>query len=143
MEISNVSGGLAIDPSFAKLKHYTENSDSQIKAASEQFEAIFLQMVLQQMHAGTEALSSENSLFSSSSMKTFRDMYDSQLAHHLAGRQQLGFAEAITEQVGKQLDNFEKKFNISGEGDALDNKERENVQMQQEPLAFQQPLWVL
>ncbi len=143
MEMQHVGAGLALDPSIAKIKQYTQNSDSQIQAASEQFEAIFLQMVLQQMHAGTEALSSKNGMFSSSAMKTFRDMYDSQLAQYLSSKKQLGLAETITQQLGTQLDNFEKKFNVFAEGDAVNTIESDNASLQQEPSAFQQPLWIL
>lgn len=142
MQVSNSSAGLAFDPSLANIKKYTQNSASQIEAASQQFEAIFLQMVLQQMHAGTEALSSDKGMFGSSSMNSFREMYDSQLAQHLSGQQQLGFAQAINEQLGSRLDNFEKKFNESNRTDAS-NKIEDSIQPLQDTVAFQQPLWVL
>jgi len=55
---------LAIDPK--KLDYITANLSEQdgIKKAAEQFEAIFLQLVLKNMHAATEAMSSENGFFS-------------------------------------------------------------------------------
>ena len=125
MQISNGNSGLAIDPSLSTIKNDIQKNESNVQAAAEQFEAIFLQLVLQRMHAGTEAISGDNGLFSSNSLKTYRDMHDAQLAQHLSSQHQLGFAEAITKQIGSDLEGAEKKFNEFVKSAALHNGEGE------------------
>jgi flagellar protein FlgJ len=113
---------LAIDPK--KIESITANLSEQdgIKKAAEQFEAIFLQLVLKNMHATTEAMSSENGFFSSKEQAQFRDMYDAQTAQHLAATQQLGLAEAIIRQFDENFAPVENKFKEMVEGVALPDK---------------------
>ena len=119
---------LAIDPK--KVESITANLSEQdgIKKAAEQFEAIFLQLVLKNMHAATEAMSSENGFFSSKEQAQFRDMHDAQTAQHLAATQQLGLAEAIIRQFDEKFDPVENKFKEMAEGVAIpDQANKENI----------------
>ena len=120
INLPNVSTqSLAIDPT--KVESITANLSEQdgIKKAAEQFEAIFLQLVLKNMHAATEAMSSENGFFSSKEQAQFRDMHDAQTAQNLAATQQLGLAEAIIRQFDEKFDPVENKFKEMAEGVAV------------------------
>lgn len=101
---------LAFDPIQSQRIHQNLSEADSLQQAAEQFEAIFLQLVLKNMHAATDAMSSEDGLFSSKEQQLFRDMHDAQLAQALAGTRQLGFAEAIVRQLGDGLQQTENKF---------------------------------
>lgn len=101
---------LAFDPIQSQRIHQNLSEAASLQQAAEQFEAIFLQLVLKNMHAATDAMSSDEGLFSSKEQQLFRDMHDAQLAQALAGTRQLGFAEAIVRQLGDGIQQTENKF---------------------------------
>lgn len=101
---------LAFDPMQSQRIHQNLSEADSLQQAAEQFEAIFLQLVLKNMHAATDAMSSEDGLFSSKEQQLFRDMHDAQLAQSLASTRQLGFAETIVRQLGDGLQQTENKF---------------------------------
>ncbi|WP_404338610.1 rod-binding protein [Pseudoalteromonas mariniglutinosa] len=140
---------LAIDPQ--RLEQITANLSEQegLKQAAEQFEAIFLQLVLKKMHATTEAMSSENGFFSSKEQAQFRDMYDAQTAQHLAATQQLGLAEAIIRQFDEKFAPVENKFkemaNVVAEPNQQLNKSVDEAAQSDfySSTAFSQPLNII
>ena len=105
-----LSQSLAIDPK--NVENITKNSSESegIKQAAEQFEAIFLQLVLKSMNSATETMSGENGFFNSKEQAQFRDMHDAQTAQHLASTNQLGLAEAIIRQFDEKITPIENTF---------------------------------
>ncbi|AQP98978.1 MULTISPECIES: rod-binding protein [Pseudoalteromonas] len=105
-----LSQSLAIDPTNVVniAKNSTESEG--IKQAAEQFEAIFLQLVLKSMNSATETMSGENGFFNSKEQAQFRDMYDAQTAQHLASKHELGLAEAIIRQFNEKIEPIENTF---------------------------------
>ncbi|WP_215396194.1 rod-binding protein [Rheinheimera oceanensis] len=148
MNITSLTGyalpgeGLAIDPRAAAGIDSNQDPAARLTKAAEQFEAIFLQLVLKNMHAGTDAIAGDNGLFGSSEAQTFRDMHDAQLAQNLASRQQLGLAEAIVRQLGDGLAQTENKFKQLAEAVALPDKAALSlVAPEYSNSGFSQPLW--
>lgn len=85
---------------LADLKS-TDDSQQAIQTVAEQFESLFLQMVLKQMRKASEALSTDddNALFGSREHKTYQEFFDGQVAIEMS-KSQLGLAEVIVRQLG-------------------------------------------
>jgi flagellar protein FlgJ len=84
---------------LAKLKNEAKKeSPEALKEVAKQFESIFINNVLKSMR---EAKLSEGILDSDQS-KFYNDMYDQQLAVHLAGKPGVGLADLIAKQMQKQ-----------------------------------------
>lgn len=69
-----------------------------LQAAAEQFEAIFLQMMLKSMRDATP----RSDLFDSSQTRFYESMMDQQWAQHLAGRG-IGLADQLVAQLEGQV----------------------------------------
>lgn len=70
----------------------------QLQAASEQFEALFLQQILKQMRKAGDVLSAGNPM-RSRELDTMRDFYDEALAEHLATSKQTGISDLLVKQL--------------------------------------------
>jgi flagellar protein FlgJ len=70
-----------------------------LKAAAQQFEALFMQMMLKSMRDATP----QDGMFDSSQTRFYTSMFDEQLAQNLSGKGALGFAKLIEMQLGKSL----------------------------------------
>lgn len=71
-----------------------------LKAAAQQFEAMFLQMVLKSMRDATP----QDGLLNSDQSRFYTSMLDQQLAQDMAGKGRgLGFARLIEQQLGRNL----------------------------------------
>lgn len=77
-------------------------SPGSLKAAAQQMEGIFVQMMLKSMRDATI----KDDLMSSQSADMFTAMHDQQIAQNIAGSGQLGFANMIVRQLGGESDNF-------------------------------------
>ncbi|GAL06878.1 flagellar protein FlgJ [Photobacterium aphoticum] len=75
-----------------------DDQGESLKAAAEQFEAIFTQMLFKSMRQANEAF--ESDLISSSNSKFFEQMHDEQMASELSTTGSLGLADLIVEQLG-------------------------------------------
>ena len=99
-----------LDPrSFGDLKRRAAdgNSPEALRAAAEQFEAVFMQMVFKAMRDATP----QSGLFDSEHTQLFQQMHDQQLMSDLIGRGRgSGLADAIFRQLG---------------GDAFESRERQ------------------
>jgi soluble lytic murein transglycosylase len=83
-------------------------ANSDLAAAAEQFEALFLQQVLKQMRKASDALSGDSS-FKSREQATINDFYDDALAQKLAGNKQTGLADLIVRELsGNQAQSPDK-----------------------------------
>lgn len=96
---------------LAKLKQGArEQTPAAIKQVASQFESVFLTMVLKSMRdakLADGALDSKQSEF-------YRDMYDQQMALHLAGKPGIGLADLIVKQLTpKQKSDDDEKLQAS------------------------------
>jgi len=83
---------------LAKLKTDLRKDDPQaLKAAAQQFEAVFLQMVLKSMRAA----SPQTGPFDSDQTRFYQELLDSQLAQVMAGKGGTGLAAVIERQLSR------------------------------------------
>ena len=81
----------------ATLKPIDRNAD--LREAAEQFEAIFLNEFIKQARKAKLA----EDIFGSEAQDTYQDMMDRELSSQLAGRVNLGIAEALVRQLGGRM----------------------------------------
>ncbi|HEY3984758.1 rod-binding protein [Cedecea sp.] len=70
-----------------------------IEQAAEQFEAMFLRSMMQQMRKASDAMAAEDSPFNSKQQRMMRDFYDDRLASELASQRSTGIAGMIIAQL--------------------------------------------
>ncbi|MFI3275581.1 rod-binding protein [Vibrio sp.] len=85
-----------------------------LEGVAEQFESMFLQMVLKQMRQASEALNSDedNPLLSSRELKTYQEFFDGQISIEMA-KGRLGLAESIVEQLSRTQAELNSDFAAS------------------------------
>ena len=83
----------------ATLKPLDRNAD--LREAAEQFEAIFLNEFIKQARKAKLA----DDILGSDAQDTYQDMMDRELSTQLAGRVNLGIAEALVRQLGGTSDS--------------------------------------
>ena len=79
-----------------------QNSEETLRFAAEQFEAIFLQMMLKSAHGEAD----EDSLFDSQQTEFYQDWHDKQLSIDLAEGKGIGIAEMLIKQLQTQQSNL-------------------------------------
>jgi peptidoglycan hydrolase FlgJ len=101
MDASSISSRLAFDAnSLDALKRQAhEDPKAGLKQAAQQFEGVFLQMVLKSMRDATP----QDSLLDSDQTRMFQEMFDQQLAQTLSARGATGLASIIEKQLAKTL----------------------------------------
>lgn len=83
---------------LAGLKSGIRSNDAKaLKAAAQQFEAVFMQMVLKSMRAAAP----QTGPFESDQTRFFQEMLDSQLAHVMAAKGGMGLAAVIEKQLSR------------------------------------------
>jgi flagellar protein FlgJ len=112
-----------------------KGEESALREAAQQFESIFLQMMLKSMRKAEDAFSDEDSPFNSKQVKFYREMYDQQLAVNLSSTGSLGLADIIVKQLGQNVDGFQPASTVRSDGNLSSiNRARaadiENVQNQ-------------
>ncbi|ELR65127.1 Flagellar protein FlgJ [Photobacterium marinum] len=95
-----------------------EDEGASLKAAAQQFEAIFTQMLFKSMREANEAF--ESDLMSSSNTKFFEQMHDEQMASELSATGSLGLADLIVEQLGGEELKEKAKADSSDKEQAQD-----------------------
>ncbi|MGF1714643.1 flagellar assembly peptidoglycan hydrolase FlgJ [Photobacterium chitinilyticum] len=86
-----------------RLRAGINDDESQsLRAAAQQFEAIFTQMLFKSMRQANEVF--ESDLMSSSNSKFFEQMHDEQMASELSSTGSLGLADLIVSQLGGEED---------------------------------------
>ncbi len=78
---------------------FKQDPEGGLKAAAQQFEGMFLQMVLKGMRDTVP----QDGMLSSDTTRFYTSMLDQQLAQELAARPGLGFARLIEQQLGRNL----------------------------------------
>lgn len=83
-----------------KLKNMAgQDSDKALGETARQFESLFIQMALKSMR---QASAGQQGIFDSEQSKSYRDMYDQQLAVELAKTGKFGLAKGIVQQLGPE-----------------------------------------
>ena len=107
-EIQNSPNRAAFDVrSTQDLRAQFKNNPEQgLKVAAQQFEAMFLQMVMKSMRDATP----QDGLLNSDASRFYTGMLDQQMAQNMATRGNgLGFARLIEQQLGRQLSGTQEK----------------------------------
>jgi flagellar protein FlgJ len=73
------------------------NEEAVARKVGEQFEAMFIDMMMSSVREANKPLKSD--LFASSSTDTYEEMYHKELSLHLAAQGSLGIADWVVEQV--------------------------------------------
>ena len=107
---TSLTHSLAIDPTEVNQIYANLNESDSLKQAAQQFEAIFLQLVLKSMNNTTDELSGDTGLLSSKEQQHYRDMYSAQLSQQLSATGQIGLAEQIVQQTGEKISEVKNKF---------------------------------
>ena len=95
MNMSGIIEAARTTAENASLKPLDRNAD--LREAAEQFEAIFLNEFIKQARKAKLA----EDIFGSEAQDTYQDMMDRELSSQLAGRVNLGIAEALVRQLGQ------------------------------------------
>jgi len=102
------------------IREQSRGSDSEgkkeaLQEAAQQFEAIFMKMLLKSMRKAQDVLESD-SPFNSESTKFYRDMHDQQMAVELSSNGTLGLSELIVRQLGGDDNNFTPRSVLRNDG---------------------------
>lgn len=104
-----------------------ESKQAALQEAAQQFEAIFMQMLLKSMRQAQDVLESD-SPFNSQSTKFYRDMSDQQMAVELSSNGSLGLTDLIVRQLGGEDSNFTPRTVLRNDGNLEQiNKVNESV----------------
>lgn len=95
MSMSSIIEAARATAENSSLKPLDRNAD--LREAAEQFEAIFLNEFIKQARKAKLA----EDIFGSEAQDTYQDMMDRELSSQLAGRVNLGIAEALVRQLGQ------------------------------------------
>ena len=106
-----------------------EGKKEALQEAAQQFEAIFMKMLLKSMRQAQEVLESD-SPFNSQSTKFYRDMHDQQMAVELSSNGTLGLSDLIVRQLGGGDDTFTPRTVLRNDG----NLEQVKVLLKQDSL---------
>jgi flagellar protein FlgJ len=96
----DISSKLALDTqSLEQLRAQAKNSpDQALKAAAQQFESVFLNMMLKSMREATP----QDGMFDSEQTRMFTGMLDQQLAQSMSSRG-VGLADIMVKQLGRNM----------------------------------------
>lgn len=75
------------------------NDESALRAAAQQFEALFMNMLMKSMRQANQVFEAEENPLSSRDVEFFQDMYDNQLTSELSNQGTLGLADLMVEQL--------------------------------------------
>jgi flagellar protein FlgJ len=91
---------------FAGLKNLETKASHQdpeaIKVAAQQFESMFINMVLKSMRDANQSFKSD--MLSDQTQDFYQEMYDQQLSTNLSENNGIGLSEILVKQLSKNLD---------------------------------------
>ncbi|GLP94987.1 flagellar assembly peptidoglycan hydrolase FlgJ [Paraferrimonas sedimenticola] len=97
-----------------KLRSQAKDNDPQaLRAAAEQFEGLFMQMVLKSMREANAAFESD-SPFNTQYTQFYQQMHDQQMSVDLSQKGSLGLADLIVTQLGGGSANFAPASSLRG-----------------------------
>lgn len=143
MKIEHNTQALAIDPNQIAGIQANSSDGAKLEAAAEQFEAIFLQLVLKNMQSATTAIAGESSLLHNNQQQMIQQMHDAQISQSIAQQKQLGFAEQIVHQLASGLGDVENKFKLLADAAAVSNTQSSQAPVVNAGPAFSSPLWTI
>jgi flagellar protein FlgJ len=73
------------------------NESGALRESAQQFEALFIQMMLKSMREASNVMKSD--MFQSNALETFQGMYDKEISMQMAQRNSLGFADVVVKQM--------------------------------------------
>lgn len=102
------------------IRQQSRSTDGEAKKealteAAQQFEAIFMKMLLSSMRKAQEVLESD-SPFNSQSTKFYRDMHDQQMAVELSSNGSLGLTDLIVRQLGGEDGSYKPSSVLRNDG---------------------------
>lgn len=109
------ANSLAVDVKASQdlRSQFKKDPQAGVKAAAQEFEALFLQMVMKSMRATT----SQDGLMDSDSSRFFTGMLDQQVAKDLSQTGSIGLAAMLEQQLSRQMNiKAGKPASISAEG---------------------------
>ncbi|MDZ4261539.1 MAG: rod-binding protein, partial [Pseudomonadota bacterium] len=111
MTIPSNSGDIYTDvSSLRNLKRdAAQGSPAALEKTAEQFEALFLQMMLKSMRQS----SSGEGMFESDQTRFYQQMFDQQIAIDMAKKRQLGIADILVKQLGKEQPDQPEPLGLS------------------------------
>ncbi|AVJ55355.1 flagellar assembly peptidoglycan hydrolase FlgJ [Idiomarina sp. OT37-5b] len=100
---SGATGAVLDNHSLDALRKeaFGDNKEQALRAAAQQFEAIFLNMVLGSMRKANDVFA-EGNMLNSRYGNMYRDMYDQQLTSELSSQGSLGLADLMVKQLSGQ-----------------------------------------
>jgi len=101
MKADDIQGRLALDArALNDLRTAAKNNPREgLKAAAQQFEAYFMQMVMKSMRDATP----QDGLFDSDQTQLYTSMLDQQMSQSLSAKGSMGFAKLIEAQLARNL----------------------------------------
>ena len=106
--------------------------DAAIKKAAQQFEAMFLQMMMKSMRATVE----KGGLFESQASETFEQMYDQQIVMAMSERGSTGLAQMVEKFIRQSHSTTD---DLSDQKFLLDGKKRDALPLVDQSDAFRLP----
>lgn len=99
-----------------RQKAFGEDKEKALREAAQQFEAIFLNMVMSSMRKANDVFAEDNPL-NSRYTSMYRDMYDQQLTSELSNKGALGLADLMVQQLSpsKGKEQFQRNGGDLGE----------------------------
>lgn len=79
------------------------DSPEALRQVAQQFEQMFLDMLMKSMRQANESFG-EDSVFNSSEVRFYQGMLDSQMTMEMANKQSVGLADVLVKQLSRQLD---------------------------------------
>ncbi|WP_440875222.1 rod-binding protein [Thalassotalea sp. PLHSN55] len=138
---SMVEQGLVTDPKNVDAIKQNTNKMEGLQQASQQFETLFLQMVLKSMRSASDAMADEDSLVSSNQTRMYRDMHDSQLTMAMANKGNLGIADAMVKQLSPLVSPAELSSSaVSSSAPAQPISSNETTAVDEKPINTNEPL---
>lgn len=102
-----LNSGLNMDPTTLNSIKENPNKAEGLAKAADQFETLFLQMVLKSMRSASDALASEDSLVNSERQRMYRDMHDGQLTMAMANKGSIGISDAMVRQLSPMVEELQ------------------------------------
>ena len=131
-QLSSMQGQMASSKAYTDLASLEkiklqaqDDSEGALRQVAQQFESIFMNMVLKSMRKANEAFSDEDFLGSQQS-NMYRDMYDQQISLSMTQGRGLGMADMLV----KQLGDFVDQHQVVGGSDNVETSSL-NAQQQQ------------
>lgn len=87
------------------------NSDEGLRLAAQQFEQLFVNMLLKSMRDANAAFGDDN-FMNSSQTKLFQSMYDNQIAMEMSGNKGIGLTDVLVRQLGGNNENSQRQVEL-------------------------------